>query len=182
MVASHPVDSSPIEMHTVVQSGVRGGSNTPWGGLKTRVWGARTPLCAFKTAPSVEKLAFGASLPPKPGLVASHPVNPSSLEMPTIRQSVVRGDSRTPLGRLKTRRWGECIPLYAAKSASPVQNLALEADLQQKPGMAVSHPVDPSLLKILVANTITPIKGGTKNAYGSSIRCAWRLKLALGVP
>jgi len=65
---SHPVDSSPPETSTIVQSDARGGSSNAWGRPKTRAWSARTPQCAFMSASPVEKLAHGAQLPPKTGL------------------------------------------------------------------------------------------------------------------
>ena len=43
--ASHQVDPSPPETTAIVQSDVRGGSSTPWGGLKRKHGaGKRTPV------------------------------------------------------------------------------------------------------------------------------------------
>jgi len=50
----------------------------PGGGLKTRAWSARIPQSAFKSAYLGEKRTLGAQLRPKPGLAASHPVDPIS--------------------------------------------------------------------------------------------------------
>ena len=68
----------------------------PGGRLKTRAWVTRTPRCAFKSASPGENFALGANLPPKPGLNASHPVNPGPIEMPTTAHSDERGGSDTP--------------------------------------------------------------------------------------
>ena len=89
-----------------MQSGPRGDSNTAWVKAKTRSRGARTYLCAFKWATLVENLAPGAHLSPKPSLVSSHPVKPSTLEMPTKAQSDVRGGSNSLWGVLITQAGG----------------------------------------------------------------------------
>ena len=88
--------------------------------------------------------------PPAPCLHLTRPVfNPVSPTQHSSNASAARGDTKHALGGLKTRAWGVHIPLYAYKSASPGEKLALGAHLPPKPGLIASHPVDPSPLKSL---------------------------------
>ena len=103
MAATHPEEPGPLEMPTTMQSDSRSGPNRAMGWLKTRARDANTPQCAFKSASPVGKLALGAHLAPKPGMAASHLVDPTPLEMPTIFQSDPRSGLTKPLGCLKTR-------------------------------------------------------------------------------
>ena len=147
MAASHPVDPGPLEMAALSQSDVRGGSKPPRGRLKTRSRSALISQCAIKSASPGEKRTLGAKLRPKPGLAASHPVDPGPFEMTTTVQSGECGGSKTPWQRLKARAWRESIPQYAFKSASQGEKRPLGAQLRHKPGLAVSNPVDPSSLE-----------------------------------
>ena len=61
-----------------------------------RVWSARIPQYAFKSAYQGKKRSHGAQLRLNPGLATSHPVDPGPLEMTTIVQLDVRDDSYTP--------------------------------------------------------------------------------------
>ena len=161
---SYPVDPGPLEMTTKVQSDVHGGSKAPWKGLKTQAWSERTPKYAFKSASLREKRALGAQLRPKPGMAASHPVDPGPLEMTTKVQSDVHGGSKAPLKGLKTRAWSARTPQYAFKSASPGEKRTLGAQLRPKPGMATSNPVDPGPLEI--PTTGNQMSNGSKTPWG----------------
>ena len=162
MAAMHQVDPSPLEIPTAVQSDSRSGPSTVLRWLKMPARGSSTPQCAFKSASPVEKLARGAHLPPKPGLVSSHSVEPSPLEMAIAVKSDARGGFKRHVGRFKRAHSS----LFGFMLTFPGEKLALGAHLPPKPGLVALHSVEPSPLEMAMA-VKSDFRGGSKAPCGT---------------